>query len=476
MADIISLTVPIEGEDTTLYLKDAKLRGTIADVKDYIGYVSDKVIGLQADFENSIFTRLGAAVGKNAGTDFDVFKMYGGRKLCNLADDGTVNAWYGDTGYIEDGSNGQVMVWQPKFYYKTVPLKMDPITDGEGYHLRKVNYYISDEPLDGFKVHPAFLDADGNEVDGYYIGAYEACLYDDSEGEYRKYDTWDVSYDSTEDTYTINALNTYLADANNDKLSSIAGVKPASGEYSTQFTRPNVNKMATNRGAKWTGVNFKIVSAEQLLFVIEYATFDSQAALGNGVVSFESGSHNESVFTGSTSALGNSSGAAASTSRLVSDGTYETTTTNSKVSVRYRGVENFFGNIWACIHGVNIHGNGSQRGGIPYYCTDFNYEENKNSGNYVSTHITMANSSSYVSAFGYSTSCDWAFIPTEGLGNSTKPVGDYIYVTQNLNSYCIARLGGYWHSGVIAGAFHWHWYTSVGYRHRTIGGRLARLG
>ena len=28
-------------------------------------------------------------------------------------------------GYIEDGSNGQVMVEQPKFYYKVVPLKME---------------------------------------------------------------------------------------------------------------------------------------------------------------------------------------------------------------------------------------------------------------------------------------------------------------------------------------------------------------
>ena len=40
-----------------------------------------------------------------------------------------VNAYYGDAGYIENGSNGQVMVEQPKFYYKMVPLKIDRIPD-----------------------------------------------------------------------------------------------------------------------------------------------------------------------------------------------------------------------------------------------------------------------------------------------------------------------------------------------------------
>jgi len=32
--------------------------------------------------------------------------MYGGRKVCNVADDGTILAWYGDSNFKEDGSNG----------------------------------------------------------------------------------------------------------------------------------------------------------------------------------------------------------------------------------------------------------------------------------------------------------------------------------------------------------------------------------
>jgi hypothetical protein len=37
--------------------------------------------------------------------------MYGGRMRCNVTDNGTITAFYGDSNYKEDGSNGQVMVY-----------------------------------------------------------------------------------------------------------------------------------------------------------------------------------------------------------------------------------------------------------------------------------------------------------------------------------------------------------------------------
>jgi len=99
----------------------------IADIKSYIGCIDADIYGVEVDFVNRTFTRLAGAVGKNPGADFDSINAFGGRRRCNLADDGTVNAYYGKPGYIEDGSNGQVMVEQPKFYYKVVPLKLEKI-------------------------------------------------------------------------------------------------------------------------------------------------------------------------------------------------------------------------------------------------------------------------------------------------------------------------------------------------------------
>lgn len=473
MADITKLN----GYD----LKDKQLREDILETKMYLGYTDENVIGLLADFENNTFTRLGGAVGKTAGADFNVYNMYGNRKVCAVQDDGTISKWWGEDGYVEDGSIGQIMVRQPKFYYKVVPLKLQKIesddetqTDVKGYHGLKMAYYISDKPLPGFKLHPAFINAEGNEVDCYYIGSYEASLWDASENEYRKYDSWDVT-DNGDDTYTINALNTYFADATNDKLCSIAGVKPASGEYSTQFTRPNVNTMGKNRGNGWGAVNVKIASAEQFLQIIELGQFNTQSAIQNGVVSYASGSHNESVFTGSTASLGNGTGAAASSSRLVSDGTYETSANNSYKSVRYRGVENFWGNVWSYISGVNIWGNGKMHGGEAYICDDFDYAESKNTDNYKPIGFTLPNANGYIKYFGYSEAYDYLLLPslTGNGGTSSTPVGDYNYAISKLNTYRIAFLGGAWHSGAVAGSFCWCVNAGVGYRSRILGGRLA---
>ncbi|WP_202946903.1 hypothetical protein, partial [Rhodanobacter thiooxydans] len=81
------------------------------------------------------------------------------------------------------GTIVQVMVEQPKFYYKVVPLKLEKIQDGIGYHLRKARYYVSDYPKPGFKIHPAFV-RNGVEKSKIYLSAYEASIFDVSANAY----------------------------------------------------------------------------------------------------------------------------------------------------------------------------------------------------------------------------------------------------------------------------------------------------
>ena len=114
-------------------------------------------------------------------------------------------------------------------------------------------------------------------------------------------------------------------------------------------------------------------------------------------------------------------------------------------------------------------------GGQPYICSDFNFAENKNSGNYEPAGFTVAPKEGYISAMGYSTKFDWLFIASETLGNSSLPVGDYTYLTQNLNGYRIALLGGFWSNGSYAGGFCWSLSNGVGYRARAFGGRLVYI-
>ena len=431
----------------------------VADIRAYLGITADDIVGIQVDYKNKTFKRLAGAANLTKGSDFDKFTMFGGRKRCNVADDGSIVAWYGDADYKEDGSMGQVMVYQPKFYYLVCPVEYDPIDTGIGYHLRKANYYVSEKPRAGFRLHPAFYDASGNEIDYFLTSAYEGSIYDASASAYLLNDE--------------QVMNT-----GEDKFSSIAGARPASGS-SQNLTRPNIEAMAQNRGTNWHGDLIKQVSAEQMLMIIEMGMMNLQTAIAQGVVSlpWTTGSDTTSSYaaaTGSTASLGNGTGRAEKTTTY-EGGVAKEYTVDGKTSVCWRGKENFWGNIWKFVYGINIWGNGKMGGGQPYICSDFSFAESKNSGNYEPAGFTVTNANGYISAMGYSTACDWLFIASECLGNSSLPVGDYTYITVNLNGYRIALLGGSWNIGGDAGGFYWYLDSGVGYRNRSIGGRLVYI-
>lgn len=431
----------------------------VADIRAYLGITADDIVGIQVDYKNKTFKRLAVAANLSKGSDFDKFTMFGGRKRCNVADDGSIVAWYGDADYKEDGSMGQVMVYQPKFYYLVCPVEYDPIDTGIGYHLRKANYYVSEKPRAGFRLHPAFYDASGNEIDYFLTSAYEGSIYDASASAYLLNDE--------------QVMNT-----GEDKFSSIAGARPASGS-SQNLTRPNIEAMAQNRGTNWHGDLIKQVSAEQMLMIVEMGVMNLQTAIAQGIVSLHwtTGSDTTSSYaaaTGSTASLGNGTGRAEKTTTY-EGGVAKEYTVDGKTSVCWRGKENFWGNLWKFVYGINIWGNGKMGGGQPYICSDFSFAESKNSGNYEPAGFIVTNANGYISAMGYSTACDWLFIASECLGNSSLPVGDYTYVTTNLNDYRIARLGGVWSSWADAGGFCWGLDSGVGARGRGIGGRLVYI-
>lgn len=430
----------------------------VTDIRAYLGMIeTEDVLGITMDYKNKTCARIAGAKNLTAGADFDKFSMYGGRKRCNVSDGGTINAYYGEKGYTEDGSNGQVMVYQPKFYYLVCPLEYDRQETGYGYHLRKANYYVSETQRAGFKLHPAFYDKNGNEVDYILMSAYEGCIYDTSANAYLKNDE-------------------QVMDASKDKFSSIAGARPASG-VSQNLTRPNIEQMAKNRGEGWHSFGIKTASMEQLLMIVEMGMMNLQTAIGQGVVNipWATGSDTTSSYagaTGSTASLGNGTGRATETTTY-EGGVATKNTADGKTSICYRGVENFWGNIWKFAYGVNIWGNGKMAGGMPYICSDFNYAEGKNTDNYEGAGFTVTKANGYISAMGYSTKYDWLFMASECLGNSSLPVGDYAYITENLNGYRIAQLGGNWYNGSDAGGFYWDLDNGVGSRTRNVGGRLV---
>lgn len=444
-------------EETDKLLGNKTDKSDVDDVKAYIGYTDSDILGLQVDFENKTFKRLAGAVGLSQGADFDKFAMYGGRKRCNVLDDGTITAYYGDEGYTEDGSNGQVMVYQPAFYYKVVPLKLEKNSDsGIGYHLRKANYYVSSKPKTGFKLHPAFYDENGNEV-GYI-------LYSADEGS---------MFDVSTKAYVNDNVDESITYEEGDLLCSVAGKKPISGLRKGIGTKSNLETMAQNRGSGWHLETIHATSANQLLMMIELGMMNSQTGVGQGVIKItDNTAYNCSSLTGSTSGLGNGTGQATSTVNEI--GGVETAyTTAGKVSVSYRGIENPWGNISKHTQGLNIWGDGTMAGGQPYVANDFTFDESKHADNYESVGFTLPNRNGYISAMGYgSEKYDWLLMPSEVEGTSALPVGDYIFIAQNLNGYRITQSGGGWRSGDNAGSFYIIANGSTGGRSRGGGGRL----
>lgn len=429
----------------------------VTDIRAYLGMIeTEDVLGITMDYKNKTCTRIAGAKNLTAGADFDKFSMYGGRKRCNVSDGGTINAYYGDEGYTEDGSNGQVMVYQPKFYYLVCPLEYDRQETGYGYHLRKANYYISETQRAGFKLHPAFYDKNGNEVDYILMSAYEGCIYDTSANAYLKNDE-------------------QVMDASKDKFSSIAGARPASG-VSQNLTRPNIEQMAKNRGEGWHSFGIKTASMEQLLMIVEMGMMNLQTAIGQGVVNlpWTTGSDTTSSYagaTGSTASLGNGTGRATETTTC-EGGVATKNTADGKTSICYRGVENFWGNIWKFAYGINFYCEVGKPF-LGYVCKDFNYAESKRTDNYENIGFALPSENGYVSAMGYSTKYDWLFLPSEVKGNSSLPVGDYYYQNNTWDGYRIPLLGGCWTDGSNAGGFDWYLDAGVGYRGRGVGGRLV---
>ena len=453
------------------------ITNNIEDVKAYIGYTSGDILGLHADFENNQFTRLGAAVGLNAGSDFDAFPMYGQRRRVVVYPDGVIIDSYSPEDVGEPDTDVDVMVYQPKFYYKVVPLKLEKQSSGLGYHIRKANYYISSTPHAGFKLHPLFFDKNGNEIDYVLFSAYEASYM------WRR----QVSTNGTDfryvDSIFHDGVGTDTTIETSAVLKSLPGVKPISGQYKA-MNKVNMENCALRKSSNWHLDTIQSVSANQLLMAIEHGTFNTQNAIGMGIVSNASrDDYNCSSLTGSTSAeaFNTASGMASETIYDVA-GTETPFNTNGNVAVSYRGMENPWGNIWKQINGINVWGNGSMGGGQPYISDNFNFNEevkgettiNNVHYKYSSAGFSLANANGWISAFGYGKEeYDWLFLPSETTGNSSVPVSDTYYGVPNLNnSYRALRYGGRWSDGYLTGGFCCSCGSPTGGYNSDAGGRL----
>jgi hypothetical protein len=392
---------------------------------------------------------VGANLGWNASTDAytanttpsKVTKIHEGMKRCVLKEDGSVNYYLNPSDSTEkidgtaatlDGTDGYVMVEVPKFYFRYV-------LNGSTH-----NWQISDVPQAGFQLHPAFYK-DGNIVDYRYIGAYDACYLDDTDSTYKS------GLNLTDMTSNI--------DAAADKLASVSGIYPLVG-----VTRDECRSLAENNGAGWRVVDFWLISAVQMLYVVEFGSFYSQNITGagntNGGYLGSSSDQNDSPHTiaGASNSLGNAS---------------TNTTTGAGVSAKpgtsfmsYRGIENFYGNCWNWVDGINIGVGANYNVHVSNVTTDF---ADNTSTNY-DLIGQCATANGYVQNI-YAGDVPAAFIPndTTGASSSTYLTDQFFIATGNR----VARFGGNAFDGASAGAFGWSWDEDSSAAFRSRGARVA---
>ena len=451
-ASSVNVTVDPTASATVSQIVD--LQGQIDDVRTFVGYEEDNIYGVEVDFASKKIIRIAGSENFTAGADFDALTPWGGRRRCNLSDDGVVLAYRGETGYTEagattveikktvdgaektyaSGTKVQVMVEQPIFYVKAVPVKAKNATSGKGKQYVKARFYISPTPKSGFVAPRAFYDNNGILQDKIYLSAYEGSIYDTSA--------------------TAQLLNDeQVADFATDMLCSIAGAKPASG-LTQNLTRANVRKLCNNRGAGWMSSNIFSMAVTEWLLMVEYASLDPQRKVGQGVCNFtDDGSTNMAVVTGATAGIGNGSG--------IPDGGED-----GKCSVTYRGEENLWGNIWTWLDCINILAKGvnevwvTKIGTTPKDDTTEGYE-------CLDAHATHSNG--FISAFGIDPDHTELLIPTEASGSDT--FADHVWQNYTYNGFLVASLGGRWDYGSICG-FCLGLSSTSSPRYRFIGGRL----
>lgn len=340
-------------------------------------------------------------------------------KRCVLNTDGSVN-YYLDANdstkkadgsqAVLDGTDGNIMVEIPKFYYK--------------YNYNTTNgvvheHSISLTPDDGYVVHPAFV-RDGVELDYRYRAAYDGKIV-------------------------------------GGKLMSISGVYPTTGQNITTF-RTN----AQANGAGWHQLDWLLHEAITLLCVIEYGTMNIQSTLGEGRTALSAGSWIGGSYigiTGLSNSLGNGSGNvtyAGSANDAAADGSF----------MSYRGVENFFGNIWKFADGVLFQNN------VPYVNQHpSTYDSTTLGSNDISTGVNMSASSGYARNLGNSNK---GFFPTSVSGGSSAAgTTDYFYAN-DAGELGIALVGADAGSGLSAGPLYLYAYDVASNVSVNFGGALSR--
>lgn len=329
------------------------------------------------------------AVGTGSGSSpFDKYMPWMEMEEYNIEAETGMRTKKGNSNFTRTQPTKPVLVKIPEFYYKV---------EKSGTIFR---YYVADGPVDEFHLHPG---------SGCYVARYEAI------------------------------------GSNNSSLGSFLGSYSSTLAPSTRQTRDTYRTRARNMASGFQLYDFAAWCAVGLLYLVEFADWDSQKKMGQGIVN-DADSHK----TGETDSMVYHTGRAAGT--------------DGKTAVQYRGIENPWGNVREWVDGINFQNR------TAYICTDPTKYADDTTANYTSTGVTLSSTTGWIKGLGLSTNFPWAYLPNEVGGSGSTFIPDY--VTHLSQGWQVLVVGGYYSDGSYAGLFRFGSnYTSLE-SNSTIGARL----
>lgn len=278
---------------------------------------------------------------------------------------------------------GNVFIQIPKFYSKKT----------------LTSWQISMQKLEGFTT--LFLDGNGNEIDYVLVGKYKASIDD-------------------------------------GKLKSVSGVSPAVSQTMDTF-----RGYAQANGSGYQITDYAIRSIIEILFVIEFATTDSQSIM-RGLCDV-SASHT----TGGTDDVTTVTG-------------QPTDRTNGGYQCKYRGIEDLWGNVWEFVDGISFND-----ADVYLSMTPSDYSAGKITNTYTKVGTRATESGNPQTITPTNKYPLMGYITAVGTSN----YGDYSWYASGGQ---ILLVGGLWGSGSSAGLFCLYGDYGASYAHGLIGSRLCK--
>lgn len=339
-------------------------------------------------------------------------------------------------------------------------------TNGDVFtHIPKTYWKIYQEDDYDYVLLADYPKAGFMEVDGFFVGRYNGSVVDD-------------------------VLHTY------------SGLVPTTSKNRGQF-----RTLANALGNNFSQLDWRYLVL-QMLYLVEYATYNSQSALGNGIQSRKyvktivaENNTNRAIigsasgyYVGQIIRIGTSDGGTqvADARKITAieaydeDGvtgaalTFDGAAVNIAVdnfvctmaqitgqcddlgmksgcinndgyhSMIYRGVENLFANIWQFVDGINI------KDRLAYICKDHSqYADNVFADPYKPLAYTNADANGYAKTLGLDVDEPFFRFPTEVGGSTSTYMADYYY--QNTGNR-VARVGGNFGDGAGGGLWFWDFY------------------